>query len=520
MGSSEPVDLDALRMEIETVAKARSRERIDLSTVPLLASLASERSVDSVLMVIAEGCAALDETKSAATEPLLADTSSRWETKYRARATIAAANLGVGSYHTARDRKTPTGLSHLDRLYGQVADAILANAKTAPAVKSEIDGSLTRFTKTAVALFGVVVLAIGVGAWAVTGGNKPADTVPAGPVNARGCIAPGDPSGFAVTSPATSAAIRSLAESQQVDLCSEGELLIWDGLHIQPVSSNGRTWGAVVVSESLTDVGSVLRGGHWYSYSRVGERDIPQRVGVPSGEFSAIGRGWSLETSGPDLLVGADRDGIFYWLPQRVAAMWLDEGAWDSPLGGPVSNPYSTDAGIRVDFQGGYVAIPDLDGQPRAVSENAQELSAAELAEFGGRLVITTSGTRWLIDSNGHRWWAPDERLWDCAGGDANLAASDLSDRTLSWLVFGGVLECPVDVPGGSLGGGLDLALYCHDERSPDHVAVVVGSTWVCAEGESVEPVAVDEACRWQYGPKAIGFSEAGAAFSWRCRNS
>lgn len=514
--NSDQIDLKTLRSEVEAVAKARSRERIDLAGLPVLANLADEPTVDSVLDLIEKGCSALEGSNQAAAAKLLADSPERWDKTYSARASGAATALGVGSYHTARDRKTPTGLSRLDLLFADVAKAVVVEA----AERSGSNDSRLRRMPALALVSAVVILLSAFGAWLTSGRGSSSSDIdnPAGPVAARVCESPGDASDFVRASPSVSAEIRTLANNQPVELCSDGELLRWGDLYLQPVSNKGRIWGAVIAADS--GGGSVLIGSHWYSYSSVGQVEVPERIGLPVGELRPLGEGWSLETSGPDLLVGSTEDGLFFWLPQGVATAWIQDGAWGGELGGPVSNPYAIDAGIRIDFQNGYALLRDLDGEARMVIEGAPRLSDSNLVAFKGGLVTTVGGTRWLIDSEGHRWWAPDRRLWDCAGGDSNLAASDLADASISRLPFGGLLTCPVEVPGGARGGGLDLALYCYDRWSPAHVAVVAGSTWVCANGESVEPIDVDAACQWQYGRQAISFSEPENVYSWRCRSS
>lgn len=125
----------------------------------------------------------------------------------------------------------------------------------------------------------------------------------------------------------------------------------------QDLAEDGRTVGAIYANDE--EQATVLVGPAWEAYNRFGGGHgmSASLMGYPTSQPAPINGGWVVDGDQGGALVAGAEDGPYFLLPALSLQVWLQAGDAGDPLGSPVSDFYGSEAGIRQDFEHGYVLL-------------------------------------------------------------------------------------------------------------------------------------------------------------------
>lgn len=422
--ADEATRLTTIRLEVETVAKAKALERIDPTAIPVLAGMAAEPTPPAIVQVIERGYRSLDDARRDAAEYLLADSHDRWNRTYKARCTDAATRLGIGSYNTFRDRKTADGLSHLDRLLGHVAEAIAADQRTSQSVARTPSGaSRPPWRRFAVA---GTIAAAAVALIAITvqeDDETPASATPNLGMQVDGCDIPvaGSTNPSAVPDelePIMATLFVDLGAAQRIG-CPQHGAQQWQDLWIQHLTGGTERPRGFLVADLNQSRAFWVEWSIIDNYRTVLNGQLQHEGGLPVSAGELDGH-HILNLAKGGLLIAHQPGGPAFWIPAEAVEIWRLSGGPAGTLGLPMTDVRFEDGRPHQDYEHGYIN----EGEPRKATAHTTttadvEAHLAGIGPFDEGIVRSIDGTAWWIDSSGERHWIPDGGVWNCLGGDS-----------------------------------------------------------------------------------------------------
>lgn len=430
-----PVTVDQVRLELDGLAKARSKTQVDASAMPRLAGIVDGENVDAITQMVAQACQDLDQPYREAALFLLDDSPERWNRNYGARATDAAKCLGY-AYNTFRDRKTGDGLSHGDRLLERVAAGIVA--AYAPG-----QGTSTRPWK-----FVAVAISIALGAVFLASGSSPIqDRNQVLGIRVSGCDIPVAGS----TSP------RRVPESL-VDLmskvfedeggrdqlgCPQNGAEQWQSLWIQRLRGGESRPAGFLLADLESGVGVWAEAGIVRSYQVSVKGDLQLQGGLPVKSGLLDGH-HTLHLQNGGLIIAQAVQGPAFWIPGEAVESWMTSGGPTGDIGLPMTDVRFADGVPHQDYERGYIR----EGEPfeAALHITDPDDAAKHLAQLGfptEGILRSVDGTAWWVGIDGQRHWIPDTDTWHCLGGDEAV----LDPETPGWVIGAvppsGIANCP-----------------------------------------------------------------------------
>lgn len=330
------------------------------------------------------------------------------------------------------------------------------------------------------------------------------------------CVPPGSGDIGSLSSPIA----KQIEELLPLQLCGHSEAEWRGSVVFQELKSRGQIWGGVLawVDEIGAEHVQILELGPWQSYLRIGGGNgsrSPLLGGLPVGDPVEENGAWRIFLDGGAELHGEARNGTYYWLPSIAAAKWQAEGGPEGWLGRPTSSPYWRNGFLSVDFEGGTIrqlSDGSLSAIPPEISPSS-ELGPAD--KIVGTVITAADGTSWVVDGSGGRWWVSSGGSWMCSNAEDLTSLTNLSGSAIHLLPYKGHVTCPVIVEGFPNQGGVNIALFCHDQMNL--VATEVDGPepgWRC--GYSGPPLDPKDVCLWQYGSSVRPLVQ-GDRYNWRC---
>lgn len=458
----------ALLAELSDLARARNRLELQPDRFPTLAGLASEPTVDAIFDVVDQAIARLDQAPQRAAASLLADTPDRWSQNLKARSTVAAGHLGIGSYHTFRDRRN--GSSPSDDLLMAVAHQLVvsdpgtAQTPTTPAIETtdEADENTSspttpgpaRSKRRPLLVLAMAAITLGAVAFVVTASSGEDAAVPAGPTVVEpvsittagegtvgasealpvdGCDIP--LGGSTTPMPDQRAVATSVSEAIEaaggvaMTGCPLHSIERWQSLWVQAFEGAALPPGSVLADDDGNAVW--VEEGVVTGYRGGMSGSLQQVSGLPVG-FRTAGTTQILELADGAFVVAEVPGNRAFWIAAEAADDWLAAGGASGGLGPPLTDPNFIDGRPEQHFRHGRI----WEGEPgeaivEIYDDAAIEAYLAELDEPFERLVRTFDSTAWWIDADGVRRWIPDGETWNCVGG----ADVVLEEESPGWVI-------------------------------------------------------------------------------------
>jgi hypothetical protein len=210
---------------------------------------------------------------------------------------------------------------------------------------------------------------------------------------------------------------------------------------VQQVGTPRTPNGAVISSGA--DVVIYLTQAQWGSYRQIGGKDgreAPIAAGPPISVDTSPGLSEITLTHG--LLVGSAPDEPHFWIPEPEVPIWQREGGATGHLGLPTSNPYPRAGNLEQDYQVGYMSLANGSTSIQVVVVPDRTAGLPAKSMLTDKLISQSDGTAWFVDDVGTRHWIPDGAVWDCHGGDRNLAVKDLTGYAVASLSPGPPAHC------------------------------------------------------------------------------
>lgn len=474
MTRSEEDRLEHLRIELESIAKARSKLDLSVVDLPSLTALAGGSSgLDELYRLINKAIAGLPSGASEAAEILLADTEQRWRQNLKSRMAAAAPLVGVRSYHTFRDRKRPGGRSRFDELLLAVAVALSDTTMPGPSevqmatvTRSGTDrpqtdevpdtegdrshetgekpSSALRSLRLLVALLSVAAVVV----W-LTGGQirkAPASGEPA-PIGLtiEGCDIPLGAS----TEP--QAAPEDLVELLRVSYQDAGGAIgagcpihmseHWQDLWLQHLDGGDNRPPGFLVAHPPSDSSIWIEWSAAEAYRQDARGQVQTIDGYPIESATEDGH-HTVELSSGGMLFSQRAGGPAFWIPARAVSAWQARGGAAGELGMPMTKVHYADGRLHQDYEHGYMDA-DPEGSVTVVVTGSAEVSAY----LGGRdvtdkIIRSNDGTAWWIGDDGIRRWIPDGGVWSCVGGDDALADGKMPGWVIASFPVGEPKSC------------------------------------------------------------------------------
>lgn len=487
---------DALRLEIQELARAQIRPRFESLSAPLLDNILEKGACQGRLDLLDKAILTIPEDATRQTAQILFGSSDdRWEMALGARRKLAGRTIGFNP-ETFR-RKGPDGFSDYDRLAEAVASALFELARpttTAGEVEGEertervaVSEALDRETGwtgarwIAGAVVGVLVIA---GLTLLffsrgSGSNSDADTtgpeaeasssddqvleetsetaleepeptasfpqprLVAPPV--EGCDIPVaaalNPAAIATkVVKAMIAAFDSAGGAPRLG-CPRHTAEEFSGVWLQQlVGGDGVPEGSLVATE---------RGAFWAEqgvvegYRWVLGGTLPEIAGVPTA-YSVVAGHPMLQLERGGVIVGHDGGGPAFWVPTEGQEAW---GGPDGELGLPMTDVNYIGGILTQEYERGTLRLVADDEVERTLASDSEVASVmAAISTDRPGIAGTFDGTAWWITDDGDRRWIPSGDVWFCLGGEDVVIANDLPGWAIAMRYeLGEKMECPED---------------------------------------------------------------------------